>query len=113
MAESGGEIAGYTYATKWKERIGYRFSVETTVYLAPSAAGKGIGLALYNALFPLLAARGVHAAIGGIALPNDASVALHRKMGMTQVAHFEQTGFKFDRWIDVVYYQRILGSQPA
>ena len=113
VAEADGEIVGYTYATKWKERIGYRFSVETTVYLAPSAVGKGTGLALYNALFPLLEARGVHAAIGGIALPNDASVALHEKMGMKQVAHFKQTGFKFDRWIDVVYYERILGAQPA
>ena len=110
VAEDAGTVVGYTYATKWKERVGYRFSVEITVYLAPNAVGKGLGLRLYTELFALLEARGVHAVIGGIALPNDASVALHAKMGMKEVAHFEQTGFKFGRWIDVVYMERIFGN---
>ena len=108
VAEEGGEVVGYTCATTWKERVGYRFSVEITVYLAAAAVGKGLGLRLYRALFPRLEERGVHAVIGGIALPNDASVALHARMGMKQVAHFEQTGFKFGRWIDVVYWERLL-----
>ncbi len=108
VAEQDDRIAGYAYASKWKERSGYRFSVEASVYLAPDAAGRGIGSRLYGALFPLLEARGVHAVMGGIALPNDASVALHEKFGMHKVAHFEQTGFKFDRWIDVGYWERIL-----
>ncbi len=110
VAEDDGRVVGYTYATKWKDRVGYRFSVESTVYLAPDAAGKGLGLRLYNTLFPLLQSRGVHAVMGGIALPNDASVALHAKMGMKQVAHFEQTGFKFGGWIDVAYYERVFAS---
>jgi L-amino acid N-acyltransferase YncA len=102
------DIAGYACATRWKVRSGYRFSAEITVYLAPGRAGQGIGSKLYGQLFPLLQARRIHAVIGGIALPNEASVALHEKFGMRKVAHFEQVGFKLDRWIDVGYWQRIL-----
>ncbi len=107
VAEQGGAVVGYAYASKWKERSGYRFSVEASVYLAPDAGGRGIGSSLYGTLFPMLEAKGVHAVMGGIALPNDASVALHEKFGMRKVAHFEETGFKFDRWIDVGYWERI------
>lgn len=108
VAERDGHVIGYAYATKWKERSGYRFSVEATVYLAPDAVGHGAGSALYAALFPLLQQRGIHAVMGGIALPNDASVALHEKFGMRKVAHFDAVGFKFNRWIDVGYWQRVL-----
>ncbi len=108
VAEGDGRVIGYAYATKWKERSGYRFSVEATVYLAAGAEGHGVGSALYGALFPLLQQRGIHAVMGGIALPNDASVALHEKFGMRKVAHFDAVGFKFDRWIDVGYWQRVL-----
>ena len=101
-------VLGYAYASKWKERYGYRFSVEISVYLAPDAGGHGIGSMLYAELFAQLTSRGVHAAIGGIALPNDASIALHEKFGMRKVAHFEQTGFKFGQWVDVGYWERIL-----
>lgn len=108
VAEEGQGVAGYAYATRWRTRSGYRFSAEVTVYLAPGHAGRGIGSKLYEQLFPLLQARGVHAVMGGIALPNEASVALHEKLGMRKVAHFEQVGFKFGRWIDVGYWQLIL-----
>lgn len=108
VAEEGGEAAGYAYATPWRARTGYRFSVEITVYLAPGQAGRGIGSRLYGELFPMLQARRIHAVMGGIALPNEASVALHEKFGMRKVAHFEAVGFKFDRWIDVGYWQRTL-----
>ena len=82
--------------------------MEVTVYVAPGHAGRGIGSRLYGELFPILKTRGIHAVIGGIALPNEASVALHEKFGMRKVAHFEEVGFKFDRWIDVGYWQRTL-----
>jgi len=108
VAETGGRVAGYAYAAPWKTRSGYRFSVESTVYLAPGCSGRGIGSQLYGELFPLLEARGVHAVMAGIALPNDASVALHEKLGMRKVAHFAQVGWKLGRWIDVGYWQRIL-----
>jgi len=65
-----------------------------------------LGSALYDRLLPMLAERGVHAAMGGIALPNPASIALHEKFGMEKVAHFKEVGFKFGGWIDVAYWQR-------
>lgn len=107
VAEEGGEILGYAYATPWKDRIGYRFSVETTVYLAKDCVGRGIGTQLYTELFRILGKSGIRSAIGGVALPNDASVALHEKFGMKKVAEFESVGVKFDRWINVGYWQRI------
>ena len=108
VAESASRIVGYAYATKWKARSAYRFSVETTVYLAEGLGRRGLGSRLYEELFRLLKEKGVHAAIGGIALPNDASVALHEKFGMRKVAHFEEVGFKFGKWVDVGYWERIL-----
>ncbi len=105
VLEQGGQILGYAYANKWKERSAYRFSVETTVYLAPDAGRQGLGSQLYAALFPLLRACGIHSAIAGITLPNVASVALHEKFGMKKVAHFEEVGLKFGRWLDVGYWQ--------
>ena len=108
VAEESADIVGYAYATHWRARRAYRYSVEVTAYVARQHAGRGIGSRLYRQLFPALQARGVHAVMGGIALPNDASVALHEKFGLRKVAHFEQVGFKFSRWIDVGYWQRIL-----
>jgi phosphinothricin acetyltransferase len=108
VAEEGERIVGYAYATKWKARSAYRFSVETTVYLAEGLGKQGIGSRLYEELFRRLKGQGIHAAIGGIALPNFGSVALHEKFGMRKVAHFEQVGFKFGKWVDVAYWERIL-----
>lgn len=112
VVEAAGQLCGYAYATPWKPRFGYRFSVEVSVYLEPSASGRGLGSLLYEALFAALAASGVHSAVGGIALPNSSSVRLHEKFGMTKVAHFAQIGTKFGEWIDVGYWQRVF-DQPA
>lgn len=108
VAEAERHVVGYAYATPWKARTGYRFSAEITVYLAPGHGRRGLGSQLYDQLFPLLQARRIHAVMGGIALPNEASVALHEKFGLRKVAHFKEVGFKFDRWIDVGYWQRTL-----
>lgn len=108
VALRDGDVAGYAYASKWKGRCAYRFAVETSVYVDQAARGAGVGTALYEALFAALRERGIHTAIGGISLPNDASVALHERFGMKKVAHFEQVGFKFGRRIDVGYWQRLL-----
>lgn len=110
VAEDDGVVAGYAYASKWKGRCAYRFSVEVTVYLAPEAAGAGLGSRLYESLFEALRARSFHVVIGGIALPNAASVALHEKMGMTKVAHFSEVGYKFGNWVDVGYWQGTLDA---
>lgn len=108
VAEQGNHVVGYTYAAPWMVRTAYRFSVEITVYLVPEYTGRGIGSALYRRLFPLLQTLGIHTVIGGIALPNDASVALHEKFGLRKVARFAEVGFKCNQWIDVGYWQRIL-----
>jgi phosphinothricin acetyltransferase len=105
MLEEAGSIVGYAYASQWKPRSAYRYAVEVTVYLAPDAAGRGFGTQLYAALFAQLRSRGIHTAIGGIALPNPGSIALHEKFGMTKIAHFAEVGCKFGRWIDVGYWQ--------
>ena len=107
VAECDGQVMGYAYATRWKERVGYRFSVESTVYLDQHAGGRGLGAHLYTTLFDALQARGMHSIMAGIGLPNDASVALHEKFGMTKVAHLADAGCKFGRWIDVGYWQLI------
>jgi L-amino acid N-acyltransferase YncA len=105
VAERAGSLVGYAYATRWKPRYGYRHSVEVTIYLDPSCQGEGIGSRLYAELLENLRRLGLRVAVGGIALPNEASVALHEKMGMRKVAHFSAIGIKFGQWIDVGYWQ--------
>lgn len=108
VAEEDGTVVGYAYATKWRTRPAYRQSVEVTVYVASDRRRRGIGSVLYDSLLDELRGHGIHAAIGGIALPNPASVALQEKFGFEKVAHFAEVGFKFGKWIDVGYWQRIL-----
>jgi phosphinothricin acetyltransferase len=108
VAERDGALVGYAYASPWRTRAAYRQSVETTVYVDRNHGHGGIGSALYAALIAELRSRSLHALIGGISLPNAASVALHEKFGFRKVAHFEQVGRKFDRWLDVGYWELIL-----
>lgn len=108
VVEQDKTILGYAYAAPWRERSAYRFSVEVSVYLDANQKQKGLGSALYQALFDTLEKTEVHAALAGIALPNDASIGLHEKFGMKQVAHLPEVGFKFDRWVDVAYWQKVL-----
>jgi phosphinothricin acetyltransferase len=108
VAEERGEMLGYAYATGWRTRVAYRFCSEVTVYLRHGCSGRGVGSALYTALFERVAACDIHTVLGCIALPNEASVALHEKFGLRKVAHFAEVGFKFGRWIDVGYWQRNL-----
>lgn len=105
VAEDHNQVIGYAYASKWKERSAYRYTVEITVYLCPSVAKQGWGTQLYQSLLAQLKASSVHSVIGVIALPNEASVALHEKLGMQKVAHFSEVGRKFDEWVDVGYWQ--------
>jgi L-amino acid N-acyltransferase YncA len=108
VAEADGSVVGFSYATRWKARSAYRHSVETTIYLKDGHSGRGVGRTLYSALFPILRQQGMHAVIGGAALPNAASVALHESLGFERVATFRQVGFKHDRWVDVAYWQLLL-----
>lgn len=110
VAEERGRVLGYAYATKWRERHAYRFTVECTAYVASGLARRGIGTALYGAMFPLLKEAGYHAVIAVIALPNAGSVSLHERFGMKKVAHFPQVGFKLGRWHDVGNWHLLLQS---
>jgi phosphinothricin acetyltransferase len=82
--------------------------VESTVYLDHHSVGRGLGTMLYEALMVELQHKAWHVVIGGIALPNAASVALHEKLGFTKAAHYHEVGIKFDRWIDVGYWEKTL-----
>ena len=106
--EENGEIKGYAYARKWKTRSAYRFSVESSIYLQPDFIGKGAGRILYEALISELRNLSLHTVIGGIALPNESSVALHERLGFIKVGHFKEVGCKFDQWIDVGYWELLL-----
>lgn len=108
VAESDNAVVGYAYASRWRARAAYRHSVESSIYLAPDVVGRGVGRALYAGLIAELRGLDVHAVIGGAALPNPASVALHAALGFEQVAHFRETGYKFGQWVDVAYWQLLL-----
>ena len=106
--EESGKVLGYTYASRWKSRCAYRYAVESTVYLDKDATGRGLGTKLYRTLLDDLRGRGLHSVIGGIALPNAASVALHEKLGFHKIGQFKEVGWKFEQWIDVGYWELIL-----
>jgi phosphinothricin acetyltransferase len=105
VAEESGKICGYAYASKWKGRCAYRYSVEATIYLDAGCTGRGLGIELYTALIAAIKAASMRSVIGGIALPNDASIRLHERLGFKKVGHFEKVGFKHEQWVDVGYWQ--------
>lgn len=109
VAEAGdGRLAGYAYACPFRARAAYRFAVETTLYLAPEATGRGLGTALYRPLLETLEAQGFTQAIAAIALPNEASVRLHERLGFAHAGTYAQVGYKLGRWLDVGLWQRAL-----
>jgi len=108
VAERDSVVVGYCYASRWKARSAYRHSVESTIYLKPGVEGRGLGSRLYVALLDILKTKNIHAVIGGAALPNAASVALHEKLGFEPVGTFRQVGFKHGRWVDVAYWQLLI-----
>lgn len=103
--EEDGKILGYGYATTWKSRSAYKYSVETSIYVNKDSKGLGIGTNLYECLLKELKVRGIHRAIAGISLPNMASVSLHEKIGFKKIAEFTEVGYKFDEWINVGYWE--------
>lgn len=107
VCEVDNQLVGYAYATKWKERTAYRHSAEITVYLKNDSVGSGYGTALYKELLSALCKTECHTILAGIALPNESSIKLHENFGFKKVAHFEAVGFKFGKWIDVGYWQKI------
>lgn len=108
IAEVDGAIAGYAYGSPHRLREAYRYSCDVAIYIDPVHAGAGIGKAIYETLLPLLATRGMHAAFAGIALPNDASIALHEAAGFTPIGTYREVGYKFGAWRDVGWWQKLL-----
>lgn len=109
VCEDDGQVVGYAYAINWQNRCAYRNSVEVSVYVRDGLSGRGYGRALYTELFDAIS-DSCHAVVAGIALPNPASIQLHEQFGFRQVAHFREVGRKFDRWIDVGYWQKLMGE---
>jgi phosphinothricin acetyltransferase len=108
-----GAVLGFAKAGPWKARSAYRWTAETSIYLRPESRGYGLGRALYARLIDLLRAQGYGMLIGGITLPNEASVGLHEAMGYRKAAHFPQNGFKFSQWHDVGYWTLALLPRHA
>ena len=108
VAESGGDLVGYATSSPFRPKPGYRTSVETTVYVAPEAVGRGIGNALYTDLFEELRHQRLHRAYAGVAVPNPASRALHLRFRFQPVGTFREVGTKFGTWIDVEWFERAL-----
>ncbi len=101
-------LLGYASSSPFRPKPAYETSVEVSVYLAPDAAGRGIGTTLYSRLFEELEAEEVHRAYGGIAIPNPASIALHERFGFRCVAYYTEQGRKFGRYWDVAWYEKRL-----
>jgi L-amino acid N-acyltransferase YncA len=99
-----GDVLGYAYAGKHRERAAYRWSVDFTAYLAPEAKRRGIGTELYRALVRICQSLGYYRALAGITLPNEASVRLHEKIGFRPIGVYRRVGFKLGRWHDVGWW---------
>jgi L-amino acid N-acyltransferase YncA len=100
------QVIGYAYSAQWKTRSAYRLTVETSIYLKPGSEGNGYGKSLYAELLSQTEALGYKCLIGGISLPNEASIRLHESLGFVKIGQFVKVGIKFGKWIDVGYWEK-------
>ncbi len=110
VAAEGERVLGYAYAGGFKDRAAYAWSTEVSVYIHPDARRRGVGRALYRALFALLRRQGYRRAYAGVTLPNAASIGLHEGVGFVPVGRYERVGWKFGAWHDVGWWQRPIGD---
>lgn len=111
VCEEKGELLGYAYLDRWKERSAYRHTAEDTIYVRHGETGKGIGSKLIGALMEEgRRDAGIHALMAVIALPNEGSIRLHEMRGFVKSAHFREVGYKHGKWIDVGYWEKIIGK---
>jgi phosphinothricin acetyltransferase len=108
IAVDDDDVLGYATSSAFRPKPGYVTSVETTVYLRPDATGRGLGTLLYQALFAAIADEDLHRAYAGVALPNDASIALHERLGFREIGTYVEVGRKFGRYWDVRWFERSL-----
>jgi phosphinothricin acetyltransferase len=111
--DATGAIVGWSSLSRYHLKPGYRFTAENSVYVAEGHQGRGLGARLLAPLIVAARARGLRAIIAVIDSANDASLRLHAKFGFEQVGYFRQIGFKFGRWLDVVYLERLIGGEEA
>jgi phosphinothricin acetyltransferase len=106
-------VVGYAKSGVWRDRMAYSWTAEVGVYVSPHARGRGLGSGLYDALLEELARRGFRSAVAGITLPNEASIALHRKAGFERVGVFHDAGWKLGAWHAVEFWQKRFATGPA
>ena len=106
--DDGGRVLGWSALNRFHDRAGYRFTSENSVYVAADQRGKGIGRLLMPPLIEAARARELHAIIAGIDATNETSLRLHASFGFERVAHLKQVGYKFGRWLDLVYMELLL-----
>jgi phosphinothricin acetyltransferase len=107
-ADEGGRVVGYASTSRFRQKAAYDTTVEASVYCRPTAVGKGIGRALYQTLFASIAGEDINRIVAGVTLPNEMSIALHRRFGFTPVGTFSANGRKFGRYWDVAWFERPL-----
>ena len=108
VAVRGDTVLGWACSGAYRPKAAYGTSVEVSVYLDPKAGGQGLGSALYARLFDALIGEDVHRALAGVTLPNDASLALHKRFGFTEVGTYSEVGRKFDTYWDVMWLEKLL-----
>lgn len=113
VADAEGDVVGYAYASQHRERAAYQWAADVSVYLRTDWRGRGMGRALYTALFAILRAQGYYNVCAGITLPNAASVALHEAMGMAPVGVYHHVGYKAGAWHDVGWWEGVLQGRIA
>jgi phosphinothricin acetyltransferase len=109
VADRDGVVVGYTSTSRYRTKQAYETTVEMTIICAPGETGRGIGSALYRAIFEAMRDEDVHRAVAAITLPNEASCALHERFGFERVGVFREVGRKFGRYWDVAWYEKRLG----
>lgn len=108
VLEQHGKVSGFAYASEFRARAAYRHSVEITIYLDPQVHGNGFGTLLYGRLIEQLRESPAHVLVAVIALPNEQSIGLHEKLGFVKAGHLAELGRKFNKWVDVDYWQLTL-----
>ncbi len=111
LEDAQGTIAGYAYASHFRDRFGYRFCCESSIYMRADTQGKGLGKHLYSTLLEILRRQGFVAVIAGVTYPNPASEGLHKSLGFGMVGIHHQIGYKFDQWHSACFMQKELSPR--
>lgn len=106
--DDAGCVVGWGALSKFREKIGYQFTVEHSIYVASGFRGRGIGRVIVQSLIDEARQLGKHVIVGGVETSNEASLRLHLSLGFVEVARFREVGYKFDRWLDIAFLQKML-----